>query len=272
MKQISLIITFVFVGFSLFSQVADSSKREVKLQGVVNFRDIGGYETKDGRHVKWGKIYRSADLSRITPGGIDTLQKLRITYIADFRGPAEVKIAPDKYPSTATRVSLPAGSEHTGDSNYMKKMMIAAKDSGLIPFYSDITYLGDRYKPLFAELLQVSPDSAVLFHCTAGKDRTGIAAALILYALNVDDQKIVDDYLASDYYRKKETERSIKGMMAMYKMDEPTARNLMGVKEDYIMATYNAIVARYGTVDRYLEEVMGLTPEKRTLLQKKFLE
>ena len=272
MKHILLYLSFLMVTSSAFAQIADSSKREVKLQGAVNFRDIGGYETKDGKHVKWGKLYRSADLSRLTDADLNKLNQLSITYIADFRGPSEVQIAPDKIPGKATRVSLPAGSEHTGDSNYMKKMLLSAKDSGLVPFYSDIHALGDRYKPLFAELLTVSKDSAVLFHCTAGKDRTGIAAALILYALNVDDNKILEDYLASDYYRKKETERSIKGMMAVYKMDEATARNMMGVKEDYIMATYNAIVAQYGTVDEYLEKVMGITPEKRNILQQKFTE
>jgi protein-tyrosine phosphatase len=272
MKKLTAYFIFLMTMFSADAQIADSSRREIKLQGVVNFRDIGGYETKDGHHVKWGKLYRSADLSHVTASGLDTLSRLSIAYIADFRGPAEVKTAPDKIPFSATRVSLPAGSEHTGDSNYMKQMLLSAKDSGLIPFYSDIHALGDRYKPLFAELLQVSPDSAVLFHCTAGKDRTGIAAALILYALNVKEDKIMEDYLASAYYRKKETERSIKGMMAVYKMDEAAARNLMGVKESYLTATYDAIVAQYGSIDNYLDKVMGLTPEKRRLLQQKFLE
>ena len=135
------------------AQIADSSRREIKLQGVVNFRDIGGYPTKDGRQVKWGRIYRSAELSHLTAGGLDTLAQLKISYIADFRGPNEVKTAPDKVPAAATRVSLPAGSEHTGDSDYMRQMLQSAKDSGLVPFYSDIRYLGERYKPLFTELL-----------------------------------------------------------------------------------------------------------------------
>lgn len=272
MKNILSYLFFLTLTSSAFAQIADSSKREVKLQGAVNFRDIGGYETKDGKHVKWGKLYRSADLSRLTDADLNKLSQLSIAYIADFRGPAEVKTAPDKIPTRATRISLPAGSEHTGDSNYMKQMLLSAKDSGLVPFYRDIHALGDRYKPLFTELLTVSSDSAVLFHCTAGKDRTGIAAALILYALNVDEDKIVEDYLASDYYRKKETERSIKGMMVVYKMDEATARNLMGVKEDYIRATYEAIVTQYGSVDAYLEKVMDLTPAKRKTLQQKFTE
>jgi protein-tyrosine phosphatase len=272
MKKLTAYFIFLMTMFSAQSQIMDSARREIKLQGANNFRDIGGYETKDGKHVKWGKIYRSAELGHLTTGDLEKLQPLSITYIADFRGPSEVKTSPDKIPATAIRVSLPAGSEHTGDSNYMKQMLLSAKDSGLIPFYSDIHALSDRYKPLFAELLQVSPDSAVLFHCTAGKDRTGIAAALILYALNVKEDKIMEDYLASAYYRKKETERSIKGMMAVYKMDEATARNLMGVKESYLTATYDAIIAQYGTIDIYLEKVMDLSPDKRQLLQQKFLE
>jgi protein-tyrosine phosphatase len=272
MKTVLSVMLFLMIAAIGESQVTDSSRREIKLQGVVNFRDVGGYPAKDGRHVKWGKIYRSADLSHLTPGGIDTLNQLAVAYIADFRGPAEVKLAPDKIPASATRVSLPAGSEHTGDSNYMKQMLLAARDSGLVPFYSDIHALGDRYKPLFEELLQISADSAVLFHCTAGKDRTGIAAALILYALNVYDKKIMEDYLASNYYRKNENERSIKGMMMLYKMDEQTARNVMGVQANYLMATFNTIIVQYGSVDNYLEKVMGLSKTKRKLLQEKFLE
>jgi protein-tyrosine phosphatase len=202
MKKIFLSALIFSAAFKISAQIADSSKREIKSQGVVNFRDMGGYATKDGKHIKWGRLYRSADLSHVTPGGPDTLSKLSVEYIADFRGPYEVQKAPDKIPAGATRISLPAGSEHTGDSNYLQHMLLSAKDSGLVPFYGDIHALGDRYKPLFAELLQVNKDSAVLFHCSAGKDRTGIAAALILYALNVDDKKIMEDYLASNYYRR----------------------------------------------------------------------
>ncbi len=272
MKTVLAAMLFLMIIINGKSQVADSTRREVKLQGAVNFRDIGGYPTKDGKHVKWGKLYRSADLSHLTTGDLARLQQLSIVYIADFRGPNEVNAAPDAVPVNAKRVSLPAGSEHTGDSVYMTQLLQTAKDSGLVPFYSDIRSLADRYKPLFTELLQVNADSAVLFHCTAGKDRTGIAAALILYALNVNDEEIMEDYLASNYYRKNENERSIKGMMALYKMDETTARNLMGVQKTYIQATFNAIRTQYGSVDNYLEKAMGLTASLRKQLQQKFLE
>src|SRR5450432_574651 len=106
MKIIFSVIFFCTTVIAVNAQVADSNRREIKLHGVVNFRDIGGYPTKDGKHVKWGKIYRSAELSRLTPGGLDTLSQLSIAYIADFRGPYEIKMAPDKIPTAATRVSL----------------------------------------------------------------------------------------------------------------------------------------------------------------------
>src|SRR5882757_2784599 len=132
MKKIVFPVFFLIAGYWAQAQVADSTRREVKLNGVINFRDLGGYPTKDGRHVKWGKIYRSAELSHISPGGLDTMSRLSIGYVADFRGPYEVKAAPDRIPSTATRVSLSAGSENVGDSNYMKQFLRSVKgDSAL---------------------------------------------------------------------------------------------------------------------------------------------
>lgn len=272
MKKILFSILFLGVILTGYTQIADSSKREIKLQGAINFRDIGGYPTKDGKHVKWGRIYRSAAINNLSADDLDKLQKLSLAYVMDFRGPYEVKAAPDKIPANATRISLPAGSENVGDSNYMKHMVQSLRsDSFLIHFYSDLTPFHDRYKPMFDELLQVNKDSAVLFHCSAGKDRTGIAAALILYALGVDKQIIIEDYVATNYYRRNENARAVKGMMMQFKMDETTANNMMAAKESYIKATFTSIEASYGTIDTYLEKVMGLSKERRELLKHKYV-
>jgi len=257
----------------IHAQVTDSTKREVKLQGAINFRDVGGYVTKEGKHVKWGKIYRSAAINKLTEQDLQKLQSLHLAYVLDFRGPYEVQAAPDKVPTGATRISLPAGSENIGDSNYMKNMVKSMRnDSSLLQFYSGLTPFQARYTPLFDELLQVNTDSALLFHCTAGKDRTGIAAALVLYALGVDEQTIMQDYLATNYYRKTENERSIKGMMQLYNMDEATARGMMDAKPVYLQATFRSIEKQYGSMDNFLEKELGLTPSKRKALQKKFTE
>ncbi len=270
MKRYFILILLFVLKISTNAQIADSLKREVKLQGAINFRDIGGYTAKDGRHVKWGKIYRSAALDKLTVNDLEKLQHLAIAEVIDFRGPYEVKIAPDKLPSTARRISLPAGSEHIGDSNYLKVMV--KNDSGLVRFYSDLTPFKNRYQPMFQELLTLNSDSAFLYHCSAGKDRTGIATALILYALGVDKNTIIQDYTATNYYRRNENAKAVKGMMQLYRMDETTANNLMLAKEDYINATFTAIEQLYGSINTFLVKELGLTDANIETLKQKFLE
>ena len=270
-NSLLLIILLPFMGLA---QVADSAKREIKLQGAINFRDIGGYPTKDGGHVKWRKIYRSAALNNLTPDDLDKLQQLSLAFVADFRGPYEVKTAPDRLPPTVTRLSLPAGSENVGDSNYMKNMIRQMKmgDSALVDFYANITSFNARYKPVFDELLLLNKDSALLFHCTAGKDRTGIAAALILYALGVDEKTIISDYLATNYYRAAENQRVIAGMMKAYGISESTALGMMAARENYLNATFTAIRTHYGTIDNYLEKEMGLDKDKLRRLKELYVD
>ncbi|MFT3704554.1 MAG: tyrosine-protein phosphatase [Agriterribacter sp.] len=257
----------------LTAQITDSTQREIKLQGAINFRDLGGYQTADGKHVKWGKIYRSAALDKLSEHDLDVLQGKSIAVVADFRGPYEVKVAPDKLPKGATRISLPSGSEHIGDSAYMKNMVQQmANDSFLTGFYSDVHPFKERYKPMFDELLTLNKDSALLFHCTAGKDRTGIGAALVLYALGVDTTVIMKDYLATNYYRAAENERAIIGMVKMYGLNEKLARNMMAARESYLDATFASINQQYGSVDNFLKKEMGLDKKKLKKLKQLYLD
>jgi protein-tyrosine phosphatase len=245
------------------TQLVDSNSREIKLQGAVNFRDIGGYSTKDGKKVKMGLLYRSAALNTLTDADLVKIAALNIKYDFDFRGPYEVKTAPDKIPVGTMRISLPAGSENIGDSNYMKNMGRYMKsDSFLISFYTVLTPFKDRYMPLFDSLVSNKNASPILFHCTAGKDRTGIAAALILYALGVDEETIYNDYEATNYYRRNENAKAIAQMTKYYGMDEKTASSMMGAKKEYIQSAFTTIKAQYGTIDKYLEKVMGLNAKK----------
>lgn len=268
MKNIFICFLFSISSLTLFAQVNDSLQREIKLEGAVNFRDLGGYPTKDGKKVKWGLLYRSAALNSLTQNDINKLASLQIKYDFDFRGPYEVKTAPDKIPSTTKRISLPAGSENIGDSNYMKNMgNLMKSDSFLIRFYTVLTPFKDRYQPMFDSLLNNSSASPILFHCTAGKDRTGIAAALILYALGVNEETIFDDYEATNYYRRNENAKQIAQMIRFYGLNEKTAQSLMGAKREYINATFDEIKKQYGSIDYYLEKEMGLTKKKLKTLK-----
>lgn len=266
---------FTVLLFPLFAicQIADSTKREVKLQGAINFRDIGGYKTKDGKTVQWGKIYRSAEINRLTAEDLDKLERLNIHYVLDFRGPSEVAAGPDKVPNNAIRISLPAGSEEVGDRSKMFKQMSTATvgDSIMLPFYSNIDAFPKRYKPMFEALIHNSNDSALVYHCTAGKDRTGIATALILYAFGVEEQTIIEDYLATNYYRKSDNGRLRKMMIDNYHIKETVVDEVIGVKAAYIKATFQAIVNKYGSVDKFLKTEMGLNKSALKKLKKKYL-
>jgi protein-tyrosine phosphatase len=124
---------------------------------------------------------------------------------------------------------------------------------------------------MFDALINNSDDSALVYHCTAGKDRTGIATALILYALGVDEQIIISDYLATNFYRKSDNGRMRKMLMDTYHMNELVVDDVLGVKESYLKATFQAITNKYGSINNFLQSEMGLTKSAIKKLKKKYL-
>lgn len=271
MKKIQLLLAAICLAGATQAQIADSAKRKVDLQGAINFRDVGGYATADGHHVKWGKVYRSADLSKLTDNDLVELKNRNITYDVDLRGTQESKAAPDRLNPNTDYILCPAGSENVGN------MMAGFKnvkngDSILTAFYSNITPLADRYKPFFNKLLNLPADKSLVFHCTAGKDRTGIGAALLLYSLGVPYDTIISDYEATNYYRTAENEKTIKKMVDGLGINESVAKGVMSAKKVYLDATFTAIKKQYGSVDNYLKNQIGLNDKDIKTLKAKFLE
>jgi protein-tyrosine phosphatase len=271
MKKYILLTLIVLNITNVFAQITDSAKRKVNLQGAINFRDIGGYVTKDGHHVKWGKVYRSADMSNLTDADLAELKRRNITYDVDLRGRQESQQAPDKLNPNTDYILCPAGSDSL--VNNITKDIAAHKnsDSIMTAFYSNTNYLTDRYKPFFNKLLIVPDNESLVFHCTAGKDRTGIAAALFLYVLGVPYNTIIADYTATNYYRQSESAKSISSMVQLMRMDEKSAKNLKLAKKEYLDTNFNAIKMRYGSVDNFLRIEIGLNDKEIALLKKKYL-
>lgn len=253
-------------------QVWYESPRGIALQGAINFRDMGGYRTTDGRQVKWGKIYRSADISKLTDTDLNKLSQLNIKMICDLRGEKEVELAPDKVIPGSERILLSAGSENVGAANsYMKYMTTSQRaDSMMGSFYRRTDHLKAKYKPMFDQLLTLENDKALLFHCTAGKDRTGVGAALVLYALGVGEDAIMQDYELTNEYRKELNEQTVK-MMTSQGLPEASARSMMAANATYLKSALESIAATFGSVDKFLETEIGLTAPKRMELKRKFL-
>ena len=253
------------------AQVADSARRHVVLKGAANFRDLGGYATADGHHVKWGEIYRSADISKLTDSDLAVLKSRKIDYDVDLRGHQEAAQAPDRLNPGMDYILLPAGSDGMNWMKTISHLKGHGGDSLMIAYYSNTDSLALRYKPFFDKLLGLPAGDALVFHCSAGKDRTGIGAALLLYALGVPYETIMNDYLASNYYRK-DVNSKLTGQMAAMHIDPEVAKGMMGVKKEELDATFSAITKRYGSVDNYLKTQIGLDDAKIATLKKKFLE
>lgn len=240
------------------SNNSQKSERHLPMEGGFNFRDMGGIRTKDGKSIKWGKIVRSDDLHNLTGADLEYLSAIPIISIVDFRSEDEMKSAPDKLPASTKNYypySINPGNLNAAadgldnlatmnmDSVMMQINVMLVSDSASIKRYRD-----------FFNLLQDEKNVPLLFHCSAGKDRTGMAAALILYALGVDEVQIMEDYLLSNKY--------IGAKYAKYVEQYPELKSLFEVKREYVSAGINKIKADYGSVEKYLVDVLEVDIEK----------
>ena len=245
-----------------------NARRAVSLEGSSNFRDLGGYPAAGGKTVKWGHIYRSADISKLTDADLKTLTDHHIAIDCDLRGPDEVSKSPDRLPTGVTYVNLPAGSENVRlGANYAAMN----RDSLMNATYNRTDHLKAKYKPLFDQLLELTDDQALLFHCTAGKDRTGIGAALVLSALGVDRATILKDYAATDVYWQQGREQ-VARMMAQGGTDAAQMAKMLAANPAYLENTFQAINTKYGSMADFLKTEMELTPEKLSALRDKYLQ
>jgi protein-tyrosine phosphatase len=226
--------------------------RLLPLEGLYNVRDLGGYTAGD-RQVRWGLLYRAGDLNFLTPQAKDNLETRNIKTIVDFRTRSEWEQAPDGELSTVkSRIHLPIDAGNIIDLTQagagadpvelMEKLYGALADKSL-----------DQYRRFFHILAE--PDSApLIFHCSAGKDRTGVAAALLLAALGVDRETIFQDYLLSG--------ECLEGKYTKWIKSAPHLAPFMTVDPRYIAAVFRYIDTGFGGVERYLREALGADPEQ----------
>lgn len=266
-----LIITIaIFIPFISLAQLADSTKRLVRMQGALNFRDAGGYTTKDGKQVSWSKVFRSADISKLTDADLQTMAGKHIYTVIDFRGVKESAAAPDKLLPATDYILCSAGSDSLPD---MKQIAMLVKQGGFLEkFYGDasLPYYGDRYKPLFQKLLTLPDTAAILYHCTGGRDRTGMASALFLYALGVPESTIEADFTASNVYLQPMHARMYQGMSQGMGLDMATVKKEMELRPELLRIFFGTIKSKYGSVEQFMEQELGLGKKELALLKKKY--
>lgn len=257
--------------------------RRIEFNGILNFRDLGGYESVFGGIVKWGKLYRSDGLNSLTEEDAKTFTKLGIKSIFDYRSRDEVFKKPDPIFPGVENINISAMIIEGGkEINLNMKDILSNKefvDSIENPLdilgntYKSIAFGNSAYKKLFEYALN-KDKYPILQHCTAGKDRTGVGSALILLALGVPEDKIIEDYMLTDKYIKEFNENFKKRIIEHLSNDRAIEiyDALMGVKRQYIEGFLLTVKDRYDTVDKYLEMEFGISSEKRELLKDILLE
>ncbi|MBI9085241.1 MAG: tyrosine-protein phosphatase [Desulfobacterales bacterium] len=182
------------------------AERRVPLQGCFNFRDLGGYGTDSGRRLKWGKVFRSDAMARLTDHDRLTLKSLGLRLVIDFRAPSETQRSPDRLPADGSvdRVHLPVVHGDL-DSTVALERAAAGDLAWLTPDFMTRGYLNniESFPHVWGAVFQRLADGAslpVAFHCSAGKDRAGTCAALVLLALGVPEETVVADHALSNVY------------------------------------------------------------------------
>ena len=245
----------------------DSPDRHFNLTGASNFRDLGGYPSKDGRTVRWRRIFRSNHLGHLTEADIAVLRGLGLKSAFDFRGAEERSAAQCKI-SEITVHSLPV--EPTVVAALRARLAngraLSPSDGIEVMRESYVGYVRQntqRYRSLFAHLLE---DSAPLvIHCTAGKDRTGFACALILHALGVSEDVISEDYLLTNRFYRRDPSAS-------NDLPDDVRQVLSSVQAPFLAAAFEAVCADYGDLESYFTDGLGLGRRERAALEARYLE
>jgi protein-tyrosine phosphatase len=248
--------------------------RVLSLQGQTNFRDLGGYETHDGRRVRMGMIFRSGELSHLSAADYAQLSGLGIQTIYDLRDQGERASQPTAWAGGAyLSLASPKPAPHSSLSPFTDPQMDADRARAvLVAFYGQMpTLYAPEYRVIFYELL--SGHAPLLVHCTAGKDRTGVASALILSALGVPQAAIIQDYELTNQLLNPATQSADTDFMRQLRaLPTEVQQALMRADASYIAAAFQSIESQYGSVGGYLSSQLGVGPEQIKQLQARYLQ
>jgi protein-tyrosine phosphatase len=238
--------------------------RPVPLRGASNVRDLGGWPAASGR-VRFGRLFRGAALSGLTPEDTVMLRDLGVRIVCDLRGEAERAAAPSRLDGV-TVYSLPIEPSVGASLRDVLATRDATGDEVMVLLHKAYRAYAlnwtHRFRAIFD--LLVEANSPLLFHCSAGKDRTGFGAALILTALDVPRRAVMADYLASNRLWRGEADIAAG-------LPPDTAAQLLRVHPELLETAFAAIEAA-GGFDRYAELQLGLDQQRRQRLRHRFIE
>ena len=255
------------------------AERVVPMQGASNFRDFGGYFTSSGAQVRWGKLFRSGQLSQLEHSDLTLVEGLGIGRICDFRREEEAERQPSRLPASVVVDEIPISPGSSVD--FMEAIATHREDFDepkIDQFMREINEdlainHSERYAAMFAALLE--SEQGVMIHCSAGKDRTGLGAALILGALGVSIEIILQDYLLTNECV--DIDREVARWSKSWDGFDGNNLNLdslaiiLGVKQSYLEAALACIEGEYGSIGGYVERRIGLGGAELEQLRARYL-
>ena len=265
--------------------VVDLQSQQIGLSSVHNARQLGGYIIGD-KQIKKDLLLRTARLSALSAeDSLLLAEKYKVQCIYDFRSAGEIQTAPDIIPGSSRHLPLSISfSDNNGQADYkvesdaqMIQMLLENAEHPMIQAMCEVMYdkiffeesSQEVYRRFFADLLTLDPnDGAVLWHCTQGKDRAGCASAMLLAALGADRDLIMADFTLSKHYYDPHTAKIPTATEAQQK----AISTLISANPAIFEATLDKVEARYGSLERYLTECIGVTTEMMETLRERFLE
>jgi len=232
------------------------AERQLPMEKGYNFRDLGGYPGADGRFVTWGKLFRADELWDLSLSDLEYLASIPLASVVDLRQPYEIENYPDKLPKSASHIHrIPICGTPITHSILSKLTSRDLERAFMLEGYRGFAHVPEVQEGVrwFFTLLMDDVNIPVMSHCTAGKDRTGLLSALILLALGVSQDIVMDDYMLSN--------QLIKGKF-------PFKSLLYSVEEEFLLTTLEEMEKRYGSVENYLRDIVKLDLE---LFRNRFL-
>lgn len=267
--------------------------RHIDFDGMNNVRDMGGMPGADGRPIKSGLLFRSDHLHNASVRDMEKLKEIGVRYVLDLRNRDEYKEQPDSVIDGITNISFPLNPERMAGIAKDKKSKEQLRQEAITHASSDPTYFFKEMSGYYADYATVpytfhqmheffrfliQADGGILWHCAGGKDRTGILTVLLCHVLEVPQKDIEEDYLATNLYKQKEADAEAADIRKTLPSDCPpeiavymTTYTWLAHIE-YLNYFYEIVNQKYGSVQGFLKEAVGLTEEEQTALKEKYLE
>jgi protein-tyrosine phosphatase len=265
-------------------QTSQTASTDPELEAVRNFRDVGGLPAGDGRRVRYGRLFRSGHLAHASESDAAFLASLDLHTIFDFRNSSDMKLeGPDVVLPGVRNVNMPlsdpaSGAEfwtivRYGDLDALREALADGKGAArMTSSYRRLVLDRTQEHGRMLELLAEQESVPALLHCAAGKDRAGTSIAIILLALGVERDAIEEDYLKSNAtHRRYRIQRGAQAEPAGTAEVMELLSPLFEARAEYLGAAFDTIEGHWGSVDRYLTEGLGCTPERRARLRELLL-